>query len=117
MTVLTSWDGVEVQKLFRARSAQDLVLDICKDVQLSGLNSIVCSAQELQIVKPFGFYSVTPGIRFDLQDAGDQSRTVTPMAAIKEGAAVLVVGRPIIQAPSPREAALDFMTAIYENKI
>jgi orotidine-5'-phosphate decarboxylase len=113
VTVLTSWTDSDLQNNFKFQTTSDLVKSLCSDIQNAGLNSVVCSALELEIAKSFGFYSVTPGIRFDLQETSDQSRTMTPMEAIKKGSNVLVVGRPIIEAPSPREAAIDFMTAIY----
>jgi orotidine-5'-phosphate decarboxylase len=116
VTALTSWDDLEVRRRFQQSTAGDLVVSLCEDVKRSGLNSIVCSAQELLLVQPYQFYCVTPGIRFELQHHRDQSRVATPMQAIKDGAKVLVVGRPIIESRSPRETTMDFMTAIFENK-
>jgi orotidine-5'-phosphate decarboxylase len=114
VTVLTSWDDSNLVQNFKFQKTSDLVSSLCSDIQSAGLNSVVCSAQELEIAKSFGFYTVTPGIRFEMQKASDQKRTMTPMEAIKKGSNILVVGRPIIEAVSPREAAIDFMTAIYE---
>jgi orotidine-5'-phosphate decarboxylase len=116
VTALTSWEDSEVQRRYREPTASGLVVSLCEDVQKSGLRSVVCSAQELSLIQSYQFYCVTPGIRFALQEQSDQSRIASPMQAIKEGANVLVVGRPIVQSNSPREAAMDFMAAIFENK-
>jgi orotidine-5'-phosphate decarboxylase len=52
------------------------------------------------------FKIMTPGVRPEGSAAGDQRRTTTPAAAIAAGADYIVVGRPITDAPAPREAAL-----------
>ena len=53
------------------------------------------------------FLTVTPGIRWGNQSTQDQKRVANPAMAVEEGADYLVVGRPIIQAESPADAAND----------
>jgi orotidine-5'-phosphate decarboxylase len=69
---------------------------------------VVASARELRAIKAAlgdDFVVVTPGIRLPDAGADDQTRVVTPGAAIKGGADYIVVGRPIIAAPDPAAAA------------
>ena len=89
--------------------------NLSQEVQKAGLNGLVCSAQDLKVIKADDFFVVTPGIRMDLQDKGDQKRTMGPKEALKAGAKALVVGRPILQAQNPREMATDFVMACYET--
>jgi orotidine-5'-phosphate decarboxylase len=73
----------------------------------SGVGGLVCSAQEAAALR--GLYPklvlCTPGIRPAGSEAGDQARTETPEGAIRAGADLLVVGRPLHQAPEPARAA------------
>jgi len=72
-----------------------------------GFDGIIASAQEARALRERLRQSliVTPSIRQAGEDTQDQTRVMTPAAAIKAGADYLVVGRPITQAPDPREAA------------
>ena len=70
----------------------------------SGLDGVVCSAQEAQLLRREcggKFVLVTPGIRLSAGKADDQQRIMTPAAAIAAGADYLVIGRPVTQAPDP----------------
>ena len=94
--------------------------ELCVDLEVSayichiatlavqaGLNGIVCSAIDLPGVKPSlpeKFEIITPGIRPTGLNAGDQKRVATPGDALKNGATVLVVGRPITGAQDPVKA-------------
>ena len=77
----------------------------------AGLDGVVASPQETALVRRAcgpGFAIVTPGIRgggATTSGPDDQRRTLSPAAAVAAGADYLVVGRPILAAPSPREAA------------
>ena len=74
----------------------------------SGLDGIVCSPADLTEVKkntPAGFEIITPGIRPAGADLNDQARVATPQEAIRNGATLLVIGRPITGAKDPAEAA------------
>jgi orotidine-5'-phosphate decarboxylase len=68
---------------------------------------MVCSAEDLARIRPevpTSLMLITPGIRPDWSGAGDQKRIATPGAAIRAGADLLVIGRPISEAPDPLEA-------------
>lgn len=74
----------------------------------AGLDGIVCSVFEAQAIKQAcgsDFITVTPGIRWGGQDTQDQKRVADPAAAILGGSDYLVVGRPILHAENPRDAA------------
>jgi orotidine-5'-phosphate decarboxylase len=66
-----------------------------------GLDGVVCSAQEISLVKTVcgvQFLTVTPGIRPAGSDVGDQKRIMTPPEAMQLGVDFIVIGRPITQA-------------------
>jgi len=74
----------------------------------AGLQGVVCSVHEVANIKQacgHDFITVTPGIRWGNQDVQDQKRIADPKFAIESGADYLVVGRPIIQAQIPTDAA------------
>ncbi|MDQ6956424.1 MAG: orotidine-5'-phosphate decarboxylase [Mariprofundaceae bacterium] len=74
----------------------------------TGLHGVVCSVHEVASIKKAcgnHFVTVTPGIRWGSQDIQDQKRVADPALAVQQGADYLVVGRPIIQAAVPADAA------------
>ena len=115
VTILTSFQQEHFSKSFKDESLGWHVNNLSLEVLNAGLNGLVCSAQDLKMINPKNFFVVTPGIRMDLQDKGDQKRTMGPKEALHAGAKALVVGRPILQAKNPREMATDFVMACYEN--
>jgi orotidine-5'-phosphate decarboxylase len=71
-------------------------------------DGVICSPLEVPAIRAAtrpGFIIVTPGIRPTGVSADDQKRIATPAIAISAGSDYLVVGRPIVAAPNPREAA------------
>lgn len=115
VTVLTSMDEAGLHEIGVVRSPRDQVLHLAGLAQQSGLDGVVCSAQEAGDLRAkFGqdFSLVTPGIRSAGADAGDQSRIMTPATAIRAGADYLVIGRPITQAADPPAALLSIQTEI-----
>lgn len=107
VTVLTSMDEAGLREIGVDRSAREQVLHLAGLAQQSGLDGVVCSAQEAAELRArlgAGFALVTPGIRPAGADAGDQSRIMTPARAILAGADYLVIGRPITQAADPLAA-------------
>lgn len=114
VSILTSWSEKSFPSNFKTQPVENHVIEIANAVKASGLNSLVCSGLEVAALKAQfpDFYFVTPGVRWDLEDKNDQQRVVTPKAALKSGSNLLVVGRPIIHAKSPMEAALDCLASL-----
>ncbi|QLE85543.1 orotidine-5'-phosphate decarboxylase [Shewanella sp. Scap07] len=114
VTVLTSMSDQDLALLGIDVSAADHVKRLAGLTQQAGLDGIVCSAQEAQMLKhQFGqdFKLITPGIRPVGADQGDQHRVMTPAKALSAGSDYLVIGRPITKADKPLEA----LTAIYQS--
>lgn len=104
VTVLTSMDKSQLEKINIAQSPVEQVNHLAVLTKQCGLNGVVCSAQEAQILKQacgLEFLLVTPGIRPIGSQQDDQSRVVTPFAARQLGIDYIVVGRPITQAKDP----------------
>lgn len=107
VTVLTSMTAADLQQGGVSRSAPDQVLELAGLAQRSGLDGVVCSAQESSVLKStFGpdFSLITPGIRPVGADINDQRRTLTPSEAIAAGSDYLVIGRPVTGAADPARA-------------
>ncbi len=104
VTVLTSMDETALHETGVSGSPRNQVLNLADLAQQSGLDGVVCSAQEATELRArFGkeFVLVTPGIRPAGSDVGDQSRIMTPANAIRAGSDYLVIGRPITQSNDP----------------
>ncbi|EAT13774.1 orotidine-5'-phosphate decarboxylase [Bermanella marisrubri] len=107
VTVLTSMERVDLSDIGLDVDPQEHVLRLAKLTQSSGLDGVVCSAQEAQMLKQSlgqDFQLVTPGIRPSFAQAGDQRRVMTPSDALKAGVDYMVIGRPITQAKDPLQA-------------
>jgi orotidine-5'-phosphate decarboxylase len=92
---------------------------LAKSAQEAGLDGIVCSPLELHFLKQHkkpNFVFVTPGIRNTESDKNDQARTMTAREALTQGADYLVIGRPIIAAPDPAQAAQNLTQEIYSQQ-
>ncbi len=95
VTVLTSLDNKALKQIGHKNNVKKLVLQQAKLASKAKLDAIVCSAQEIEIVKKvFKKEIITPGIRID-KNNDDQKRTLTPNQAYKNGSDWLVIGRPI----------------------
>ena len=95
VTVLTSLDDKALKQIGHKNNVKKLVLQQAKLASKAKLDAIVCSAQEIKIVKKvFNKEIITPGIRID-EDNNDQKRILTPNQAYKNGSDWLVIGRPI----------------------
>ena len=107
VTVLTSMDAATLQTLGVERSLEDQVEALAVLAQSSGLDGVVCSAQEAQRLRETcgtDFALVTPGIRPAWAATDDQSRIVTPHDAVALGSDYLVIGRPVTRADDPAAA-------------
>ena len=95
VTILTSLDYKALKEIGFNKSVKRLVAHQAKLANKAKLDAIVCSAQEVQIVKKvFKNEIITPGIRLNTS-SDDQKRTLTPKQAYKNGADWLVIGRDI----------------------
>ena len=116
VTVLTSHDQKTLSRELRVRgSVKEEVLHLAGLAKKAGLDGIVCSPEEtVWVRKKFkqDFLIVTPGIRPLGADKGDQKRIHTPEKALRAGSDYIVIGRPITQAPNPRETAVKILEAI-----
>jgi orotidine-5'-phosphate decarboxylase len=108
VTVLTSLDDSELERLGLGTTTEDAVLRLADRALEAGAHGLVCSPLELAAVRGrFGDAPdlVVPGIRPAGAGADDQRRTLGPREALAAGATLLVVGRPITAAPDPAAAA------------
>jgi orotidine-5'-phosphate decarboxylase len=95
VTTLTSLNNKNLKEIGYNKKVNELVLHQAKLAAKAKLDAIVCSAQEVEIVKKvFKKEIITPGIRLD-KKKNDQKRTLTPKQAFKNGSDWLVIGRPI----------------------
>ena len=104
VTVLTSMDVSDLKEVGVQGNASAQVLRLAELAKNSGLDGVVCSAQEAKLLKESlgqGFKLVTPGIRLADSVADDQRRIVTPADALALGSDYLVIGRPITQSTDP----------------
>ena len=95
---------------------QDLVTERAKRALAAGADGVIASPQEAAVIRALpeakGRLIVTPGVRPTGSNAGDQKRIATPAKAITNGADHIVVGRPIWQAPDPRQATQTILACL-----
>ncbi|MFZ2589036.1 orotidine-5'-phosphate decarboxylase [Paucilactobacillus nenjiangensis] len=119
ITQLTSTDEHSMQTEQHVNlSIQESVQSYAKLAQQAGVDGVVCSAQELAVIRPVvsdDFLCITPGIRPDLNVEDDQKRTVTPAQARQLGSNGIVVGRPITQSDHPQDAYLEITKEFLED--
>ena len=116
VTVLTSLDQRAIERAGISMPIADLVLKRAEFAAEAGADGVIASAQEASAIKArFGnsLEIVTPGIRPAGAASNDQKRVVTPADAIKAGADYLVVGRPIVAAETPKNAAQAIQNEIF----
>jgi len=104
VTVLTSMDNHGLEEIGIKQDAQSQVKLLSQLVHDCHLDGVVCSAHEASLLRkqyPAPFLLVTPGIRLQNNEVGDQKRVMTPQLAMSTGASYLVIGRPITQAAEP----------------
>ena len=95
VTILTSLDDKALKDIGFDKDVKKIVLHQARIANKAKLDAIVCSAQEVKLVKKvFKKEIITPGIRFNSK-SNDQKRIVTPRQAYKNGSDWLVMGRPI----------------------
>lgn len=115
VTVLTSMAQEDLAGIGITATPAEMVLRLATLARDSGLDGVVCSAQEAALLRQHcgsNFCLVTPGIRPADAAADDQSRIMTPRAALEKGASYLVIGRPITKAVDPLLALKNITTEI-----
>jgi orotidine-5'-phosphate decarboxylase len=108
VTVLTSLGDASLGQIGMAGPASDAVRRLAALAVGAGAGALVCSPQEVAAVRAEvgpGVVLITPGVRPLGSDAQDQARVATPEQALKNGADLLVIGRPITGAADPGAAA------------
>lgn len=115
VTILTSWTRESFCENFKNQTIPEHVLSLLKTLNEAGLKSLVCSPLELEMIQEYekqsgsSFFKVTPGIRSDLDLNQDQKRVMNAQDALELGSDLLVVGRPILQAPEKRKFVTDYL--------
>lgn len=115
VTVLTSMGREDLRDIGLDIEPVAQVKRLAKLTQESGLDGVVCSAQEAKILREMlgaDFALVTPGIRPEGSNADDQKRIVTPKQAMLNGSTHLVIGRPITQAANPNQTLKDILATL-----
>ena len=108
VTVLTSLSDADLDRIGMAGPASDAVRRLAALSVEAGAQGVVCSPQEVAAVRSevgSGITLITPGVRLAGADAHDQARVATPEQALRAGADLLVIGRPITGAADPGAAA------------
>ncbi|MFG1345428.1 orotidine-5'-phosphate decarboxylase [Xanthobacter autotrophicus DSM 431] len=108
VTVLTSYDDADLAKAGYGASVTDTVRLRAGQAREAGIAGCICAPTDAAMVRAIlgpDRLVVTPGVRPAGAEVGDQKRIATPAAAIGAGANMIVVGRPILAAPDPLEAA------------
>jgi orotidine-5'-phosphate decarboxylase len=115
VTVLTSMEQSDLAGIGLDIEPRQQVERLAKLAKQSGMDGVVSSAQEIQLIKNLcgnDFLTVTPGIRPVGSAAGDQRRIMTPQEAVNIGGDYLVIGRPITQAEDPKQSCLDIINGL-----
>ncbi len=115
VTVLTSFAPDDLKMLGVAESLPEHVARFVDLAQRAGLDGVVASPWEAAAIRAQAgqdFFLVTPGVRRAVDAVGDQTRIATPEVALAAGSSLLVVGRPIVQAPHPAQTAREFVLEI-----
>ncbi len=109
VTLLTSANARVLAEISVVKSPEQQVTALAQLAAASGLDGVVASPLEVAAVRAAvakqDFLIVTPGVRPSGTKPNDQKRLMTPAEAIRAGSDYLVVGRPIIDAADPAEAA------------
>lgn len=119
VTLLTSMAQQDLADIGIDDTPAGMVLRLATLARDSGLDGVVCSAQEAALLRKHcgdGFCLVTPGIRPAQASLDDQARVMTPQAALQAGSSYLVIGRPVTRATDPLQALLDINRDIDMNQ-
>ncbi len=114
VTMLTSLDSHDLREMGLGDDPGRLAASLAVSARAAGLDGVVCSPHEVRAIKAVWpeCLTVVPGIRPEGGPAGDQKRSATPAEALREGADILVVGRPITADPDPAAAAAGIVASL-----
>ncbi len=118
VTVLTSMSAEDLLELDIHKTPQEQVKLLAALAKESGLDGVVCSAQEATVLKEIcgeAFVLVTPGIRPEGADTNDQQRVMTPTKAIAAGSDYLVMGRPITGSADPAKICREINESLVQG--
>ena len=104
VSVLTSLSGEDLKEIGIDKPPSEQVMHLARFAASCGTDALVCSADDLALIRsnvPRELMLITPGIRPGWSQRGDQKRVATPSSALKAGADLLVIGRPISDAKDP----------------
>ncbi|MDU6682271.1 MAG: orotidine-5'-phosphate decarboxylase [Enterobacteriaceae bacterium] len=115
VTVLTSMEASDLHGLGISATPAEYAERLAGLTQQCGLDGVVCSAQEaVRFKAAFGqqFKLVTPGIRPQGSEVGDQRRIMTPEQALAAGVDYMVIGRPVTQSANPAQTLRDINVSL-----
>ena len=117
VTILTSLDREDLNaNMYKPGNISDLVVERADRAFQAGADGVIASPLESKRIRDLVSSSdkliVTPGVRPEGAELGDQKRISTPGVAIKNGSNHIVVGRPIIQSANPKMAAHNILAEI-----
>ena len=115
ITLLTSLNDNDLKKLGIHENSEQYVNRLVKIAIKNKFDGVVCSPNELDILKkilPKNFIMITPGIRLNSKIRDDQKRIMSPGEAVKNGANIIVVGRPITKSKNPVKIVKDIIKDI-----
>jgi orotidine-5'-phosphate decarboxylase len=114
VTALTSFSNDEFASIYH-NPIEKSAIDMARFAYNAGLDGAVCSVYESRAIKAAcaeHFLSLCPAVRFEGGETDDQFRVATPQTARREGCDFIVMGRPIVCAKNPRDAAINALTLI-----
>ncbi len=112
---MTSLDDDDLSMMGIDISTKNLVSNLAKLTKESGLSGVVCSSEEITMVREScgkNFKIIVPGIRPEGSSKDDQKRVMTPKEAITLGADHLVIGRPITESKDPKNTVIEIVNSI-----
>jgi orotidine-5'-phosphate decarboxylase len=115
VTVLTSLDAAALRAIGVEGAPEEAVVRLARLAVGAGAGGLVCSPHEVRAVRAAvgpGPLLVVPGVRPAGAARGDQARIATPAEAVAAGADVIVLGRPLRDAPDPARAAREIAAAL-----
>ncbi|WP_347401739.1 orotidine-5'-phosphate decarboxylase [Alicyclobacillus mali (ex Roth et al. 2021)] len=118
VTVLTSLTDADLEGMGVGTTSSAWVRRLAQMAEQAGLDGVVCSAQELDILRETvtpSFERVVPGIRLAGDRVHDQARVMSPDAAIRHGATRLVLGRAVTEADDPVAALARYLRSVREG--